>query len=83
MTKTKKKLEFRYYTLPAGDYVLPKLGKGWEQEYGLGYEGMLHFHNLLEIGYCYHGNGKLIIEYVFCDTSQHSPYDSQRTGQYL
>ena len=62
MTKTKKKLEFRYYTLPAGDYVLPKLGKGWEQEYGLGYEGMLHFHNLLEIGYCYHGNGKLIIE---------------------
>jgi len=24
--------------------------------------GMLHFHNLLEIGYCYHGSGRLIIE---------------------
>ncbi len=62
MAKTKKKLEFRYYTLPTGDYVLPKLGKGWEQEYGLGYDGMLHFHNLLEIGYCYSGNGTLQIE---------------------
>ncbi|MDY5703780.1 MAG: AraC family transcriptional regulator [Lachnospiraceae bacterium] len=62
MAKQKKKLEFRYYTLPEGDYVLPKLGKGWEQEYGVGYGEMLHFHNCLEIGYCYNGNGRLIIE---------------------
>ena len=64
MTKeeSKRKLEFRYYTIPAGEYVLPKLGKGWEQEYGLGYNGILHFHNYLEIGYCYHGKGMLIIE---------------------
>ena len=58
----KKRLEFRYYTIPAGEYVLPKLGKNWEQEYGFGYDGTLHFHNYMEIGYCYHGKGRLIIE---------------------
>lgn len=58
----RKKLEFRYYTIPAGEYILPMLGKGWEQEYGYGYDGTLHFHNYLEIGYCYHGKGTLIIE---------------------
>ncbi|MEE3356395.1 MAG: AraC family transcriptional regulator [Candidatus Weimeria sp.] len=62
MAKKKKKMEFRYYDIPKGEYVLPKLGKGWEQEYGKGYDGMLHFHNYLEIGYCYHGSGRLIIE---------------------
>ena len=62
MTQEKKKIEFRYYNIPAGEYVLPKIGKGWEQEYGLGYHGMLHFHNYMEIGYCYHGDGTLDIE---------------------
>ncbi|MDD6667294.1 MAG: AraC family transcriptional regulator [Lachnospiraceae bacterium] len=62
MAKQKKKLEFRYYTLPEGDYVLPMLGKGWEQEYGLGYGEMQHFHNYMEIGCCYYGNGRLLIE---------------------
>ena len=55
-------MEFRFYDIPKGDYVLPKLGKGWEQEYGIGYGRMLHFHNYLEIGYCYHGRGELLIE---------------------
>ncbi len=58
----KKKIEFRYYEMPTGQYVLPLLGKNWEQEYGVGYEGMLHFHNYLEIGYCYYGDGRLQIE---------------------
>ena len=62
MAKKKKRMEFRYYTMPTGSYVLPKLGKGWEQEYGLGYGTMLHFHNYMEVGYCYHGRGRLIIE---------------------
>lgn len=62
MAKEKQKMEFRYYDIPKGDYVLAKLGKGWEQEYGLGMGRMLHFHNYLEIGYCYHGSGELIIE---------------------
>ena len=62
MPKQKETIEFRYYNIPDGSYVLPKIGEGWEQEYGLGMNGMLHFHNLLEIGYCYHGSGRLIIE---------------------
>ncbi len=62
MAKMKKKLQFRYYTIPTGDYILAKIGKSWEQEYGLGYGEMLHFHNYLEIGYCYSGKGRLIIE---------------------
>ena len=57
----KPKMEYRYYEIPVGEYVLPKLGKGWEQEYGLGLGRMLHFHNHLEIGYCYHGDGEMII----------------------
>ena len=62
MSKQKTQIEFRYYNIPEGDYVLAKLGPGWEQEYGLGYNRMLHFHNYFEIGYCYHGKGELIIE---------------------
>lgn len=59
--KTKETIEFRYYEIPDG-YVLPKLGDGWEQEYGLDEAGMthpwgLHFHNCCEIGYCYRGHG--------------------------
>ena len=59
MPKEKPRMEFRYYEIPAGDYVLPLLGRGWEQEYGVGYDGVLHFHNHLEIGYCYQGDGHL------------------------
>ena len=62
MPKQREKIELRYYNIPDGSYVLPKIGAGWEQEYGLGMNGMLHFHNYLEIGYCYHGSGRLIIE---------------------
>ena len=62
MPKEKPKMEFRFYNIPKGDYVLAKLGKGWEQEYGIGYGRMLHFHNYLEVGYCYRGRGELLIE---------------------
>lgn len=62
----KQEMEFRYYEIPPGDYVMAMLGRGWEITYGKGSprEG-LHFHNYMEIGYCYHGHG----EVVFADTS--------------
>ena len=44
MAKKKKRMEYRYYEIPADTYVLPLLGKGWEQEYGVGIRDMLHFH---------------------------------------
>ncbi len=62
MAKTKERIQFRYYTIPVDEYVMAKLGKGWEQEYGLGYGEMQHFHNYLEVGICYRGKGRLIIE---------------------
>ena len=62
MAKTKGRIQFRYYTIPVDEYVMAKLGKGWEQEYGLGYGEMQHFHNYLEVGICYNGKGRLIIE---------------------
>ena len=50
MAKKKKRMEYRYYEIPADTYVLPLLGKGWEQEYGVGIRDMLHVHKDMEIG---------------------------------
>ncbi len=57
----KQEVEFRYYEIPVGEYVTAKLGKGWEMPYGTETPGLLHFHNYMEIGYCYYGRGKLVI----------------------
>ena len=62
MSKEKKKLEFRYYDIPRGGYVMAKLGDMWIREYGYDTGDILHFHNYMEIGYCYNGHGRLIIE---------------------
>ena len=40
--------------MPAGSPVLPLLGERWVQNYGIGIEE-LHFHNFMEIGFCYYG----------------------------
>lgn len=61
MAKQKKQIEYRYYEIPSGHYVLALLGKGWEQSYSPEIEGLLHFHNYLEIGICYWGDGDVII----------------------
>lgn len=62
MAKQKKQLEYRYYEIPNEHYVLALLGESWVQSYGAVTENLLHFHNYMEIGYCYWGNGKLTIE---------------------
>jgi AraC-like DNA-binding protein len=62
MPKKKKRIEYRYYDMPTGSYVLPLLGESWIREYGEGMRDMLHFHNYMEIGYCHTGGGVLIIE---------------------
>lgn len=61
MAKRKTQIEYRYYEIPADQYVLAMLGKPWEMHYGTT-DNMLHFHNYLEIGYCYWGDGALTIE---------------------
>ena len=54
--KKKPKMEYRYYRIPAGSPALALLGEEWTQHYGRSID-YLHFHNHLEIGYCYYGDG--------------------------
>lgn len=62
MAKKRKrhKIEFRYYQLPPGSPILALLGEKWEQNYGRDID-YLHFHNYLEIGFCYYGEGNLVM----------------------
>lgn len=59
--KKKKPAEFRFYEVPQDESVLALMGSKWIQVYGENIDN-LHFHNLLEIGYCHYGEGDLIIE---------------------
>lgn len=62
MGKNKKEtMEFRFYEVPQNEYVLPLLGEKWICDYGPD-ESKLHFHNLMEIGFCRNGQGKLILD---------------------
>ncbi|MEZ3494955.1 MAG: AraC family transcriptional regulator [Lachnospiraceae bacterium] len=62
MSKKKKgSAEFRYYEVPREEAVLALMGNKWIQVYGENINN-LHFHNLIEIGYCHYGTGELVIE---------------------
>lgn len=52
-----KKADYRFYELPPDIPILALLGEKWEVVYGT---DELHFHNYLEIGYCYYGDGKIV-----------------------
>lgn len=58
--RRKPKIEFRYYRMPDGSPILALLGQRWVQSYGRDID-YLHFHNYLEIGYCYDGKGTLTL----------------------
>lgn len=53
-------MEFRYYKMPEGSPILALLGEKWLQSYGRDVD-FLHFHNFLEIGYCYGGQGDMVL----------------------
>ena len=53
--KRKPKMELRYYKMPEGSPILALLGQKWIQNYGNDVD-YLHFHNYLEIGFCYEGD---------------------------
>ncbi len=59
--KKKEKIEFRYYEIPQKEPLLALMGNKWIQYYGIDAD-FLHFHNLLEIGFCYFGTGELVLE---------------------
>lgn len=56
-------MEFRFYEVPQNERVLPLLGESWDREYGND-APLLHFHNLMEIGYCIRGEGLMILDGV-------------------
>lgn len=58
--KKKDTIELRFYEIPQNEYVLALLGENWIRDYGHD-ETNLHFHNLMEIGYCRNGKGELIL----------------------
>ena len=49
-------MELRYYKMPEGSPILALLGQKWIQNYGNDID-YLHFHNYLEIGFCYEVRG--------------------------
>lgn len=62
-SKKKQEVEFRFYEVPQNEHVLPLLGESWIREYGSDII-KLHFHNLMEIGYCIRGEGEIILDGV-------------------
>ena len=58
--RRKPKMEFRYYQMPAGSPILALLGQKWIRHYGENID-YLHFHNYLEIGFCYEGQGRMLV----------------------
>ncbi len=53
--KRKQKMTYRYYEVPPGSPVLALLKEDWLHKDALDTDS-LHFHNHMEIGYCYSGN---------------------------
>lgn len=68
--KKKETMEFRFYDVPQEETVLALLGESWIRVYGHD-EYHLHFHNLMEIGYCRKGEGTLTLDetdYKYCSS---------------
>lgn len=59
--KNDVRVELRYYEIPQNEYVLALLGDSWDRVYHNEKNG-LHFHNLMEIGFCHDGDGEMIFD---------------------
>lgn len=58
MRKKKETIEFRYYEVPQDFPLIALIGERWVTRYG---KDPMHFHNYLEIGFCYFGEGSMFI----------------------
>lgn len=65
MAAKKKEIEFRYYEIPQNEPCIALLGEAWVRPYGM---DSLHFHNYMEIGFCYDGIGELAQESHMSET---------------
>ena len=59
--KRKKDIQFRYYEIPQNEPCLALLGDAWIRPYGDGVDCQ-HFHNYMEIGFCYDGAGQVELD---------------------
>ena len=59
-SRKKQELQLRFYEVPQGELVLPLIGPSWIRDYGHD-TPYFHFHNLMEIGYCIDGRGRIIL----------------------
>ncbi len=62
MPKKNEIVQFRYYEISSDNHILALLGSKYTQTYRGKREKTFHFHNYLEIGYCYEGKGLLYLE---------------------
>ena len=60
-SKRKKQIQFRYYEIPQNEPCLALLGEAWVRPYGDGVDCQ-HFHNYMEIGFCYDGTGTIELD---------------------
>lgn len=58
--KKRQKAQFRYYEMAEREVVLALMGEEWIREYGKDIDE-LHFHNYLEVGICYDGEGEVVL----------------------
>lgn len=59
--KKEEIMDFRYYDMSPQESILVLSGDGWKRNYGND-APHFHFHNILEIGYCHNGTGRMIYE---------------------
>lgn len=67
MKKKKESVELRFYEVPQNEAALTLTGESWVRVYGHDElnkygEPKLHFHNLMEIGYCRQGLGEIYLD---------------------
>ncbi len=59
--RRKRDIQFRYYEIPQNQPCLALLGEAWVRPYGDGVNCQ-HFHNYMEIGFCYDGSGTVELD---------------------
>lgn len=67
MKRKKESVELRFYEMPPNEAALTLTGQSWDRIYGHDEinkygEPKLHFHNLMEIGYCRRGAGDMYLD---------------------
>ncbi len=59
--RKKQEIEFRYYEIPQNEPCMALLGEAWIRPYGEAID-CLHFHNYMEVGFCYDGHGVMELD---------------------